>query len=324
MATIKEIAKLAEVSQATVSRVLSQDDTLVVSQEVKMKIFKIAHELKYVPPKKRHAKKNDKMIFGIADWHIVHQERSNVGIDYLNCLAKTMSLKVEVEFVRVSKNQVGRFDGIIALGVFDEEEIQQLQMQTMALVLINSKEQDYRYDSIIMDFAKGIQDTVEYLIEKREYRSIGYIGGVYQEGNVRIGYRRLESVRENLRHYNCLDENSIHLGEITKESGYKLTKKVIDSGSIPEVLLLGGEAIAEGAVQAIREAGLRIPKDVAVVIYEDVKTTETKWSEYTRVCMYPEIVWETAVKLLLEQILDGRMDNMKIFLPGKLEIGEST
>lgn len=50
MATIKDIAKLAEVSPTTVSRVLSQDETMVVSQDIKMKIFRIAHELKYVSP----------------------------------------------------------------------------------------------------------------------------------------------------------------------------------------------------------------------------------------------------------------------------------
>ena len=49
MATIKEIAKLAHVSAATVSRVLNQDETLSVTPEVKNQIIKIAHELKYVP-----------------------------------------------------------------------------------------------------------------------------------------------------------------------------------------------------------------------------------------------------------------------------------
>ena len=57
MATIKEISQLANVSSTTVSRVLNQDDTIVVSPEVRKKIFKIAHELNYVPPRMRHAHK---------------------------------------------------------------------------------------------------------------------------------------------------------------------------------------------------------------------------------------------------------------------------
>lgn len=61
MATIKEISQLAEVSITTVSRVLNQDETIVVSPEVKKRIFKIAHELKYVPPRMRHTQKKEKL-----------------------------------------------------------------------------------------------------------------------------------------------------------------------------------------------------------------------------------------------------------------------
>ena len=53
MATIKEIAELAKVSPATVSRVLNQDETLTVTAEVRNQILKIAHELNYIPPKMR-------------------------------------------------------------------------------------------------------------------------------------------------------------------------------------------------------------------------------------------------------------------------------
>ena len=80
MATIKDIAKLAEVSPTTVSRVLNQDETMVVSQEIKMKIFRIAHELKYVSPRMRHLQEKEKMIVGVADWHIVRPDRLNVHL----------------------------------------------------------------------------------------------------------------------------------------------------------------------------------------------------------------------------------------------------
>ena len=75
--------------------------------------------------------------------------------------------------------------------------------------------------------------------------------------------------------------------------------------------------------EAFQEQGLRSPKDLAIVIYEDIKTLESKWENFTRVQMFPDIVWETAIKLLLEQIQKQRTDSMKIFLPGKLKLGES-
>ena len=323
MATIKDIAALAQVSSTTVSRVLSQDDTMVVSPEVRTKILNIARELNYVPPRMRHTQANKKMIIGIADWQIVRKDRPNVRISSLNKIAATISSSVESEFERMQKDLYKIYDGVIAFGIFSDEEMEQLKAQSRAIVFINSDEKDYRYDSIVMDFDRGMRDAIDYLMNKRQYRTIGYIGGVYEEGNVRIGYRRLKGVRELFLQYECLNENNIFVGELSRESGYSLAKKAIASGHLPEALLLGSDEITEGAIEAIQEEKLRVPKDVAVVIYEDIKTLESKWTDYTRVCMFPDIVWETAVKLLIEQVRDCRTDNMTIFLPGKFEQGES-
>ena len=84
MATIKEISQLASVSSTTVSRVLNQDDTIVVSPEVRKKIFKIAHELNYVPPRMRHAQKEKEIVIGVADWHIIRKDRPNIRISSLD------------------------------------------------------------------------------------------------------------------------------------------------------------------------------------------------------------------------------------------------
>lgn len=323
MATIKDIARLADVSATTVSRVLNQDETMVVSQEIRMKIFRIAHELKYVSPRMRHLQEKEKMVIGVADWHIVRQDRLNVHLSSLNCIADSISPKVKIEFVRMEKEVTGRYDGIIAFGVFTEEEMERLRLQSVAVIFINSNDKDYQYDSIVMDFDRGIRESLEYLVNKRQYRSVGYIGGLYENGEVRIGYRRLNCVKETFAQYGCLDESNIYIGELTKESGYVLAKEAMASGHLPEALILGSDEIAEGAIEAFQEAGLRSPKDLAVVIYEDIRTLESKWQDFTRVQMFPDIVWETAIKLLLEQIHDRRTDSMKIFLPGKLKQGES-
>lgn len=102
-----------------------------------------------------------------------------------------------------------------------------------------------------------------------------------------------------------------------------LAKQAIQTGRLPEAVLLGSEEVAEGALEAFQDAGLRVPKDVAVVIYKDIETLESKWPSYTKVRMFPDIVWQTAIKLLLEQIQEGRKDNMTIYLPTKLEVGDS-
>lgn len=323
MATIKEISKLAGVSAAAVSRVLNQDDTIAVSPEVKKRIFKIAHELKYVPPRMRHAQKKKEIVIGVADWHIIRTDRTNIRLSSLDLIAKSMSGKQEVKFCRLDKNQPGQYDGIMAFGVFSQEEMEFLRMQSYCIVFINSDPKNYEYDSIVMDFTKGICEMLDYLMVRKKYRSVGFIGGLYEEGQVKIGYRRLEGIRDSFMESGYYAEENFYIGEISRESGYELAKKAILSDHLPEAVLLGSEEVAEGALEAFQDAGLRVPKDIAVVIYKDIETIESKWPTYTKVRMFPDIVWQTAIKLLLEQITEGRKDNMTIYLPTKLEVGDS-
>lgn len=166
MATIKEISQLASVSSTTVSRVLNQDDTIVVSPEVRKKIFKIAHELNYVPPRMRHAQKEKEIVIGVADWHIIRKDRPNIRISSLDCIAKTMAGKNDVKFVRMDKAAPSHYDGIIAFGVFSESEMESLRMQSFAIVFINSDPKDYEYDCIVMDFTKGIREMLYYLLDR--------------------------------------------------------------------------------------------------------------------------------------------------------------
>lgn len=323
MATIKEIAKLAHVSAATVSRVLNQDETLSVTPEVKNQIIKIAHELKYVPPKMRHAKRDRQIVIGVADWHIVRRDRLDVSITSEDILSGSIAQKADIAFLRLIYGEVKQVDGIIAFGLFSEVEVDFLRSLSTEILFVNSDKKDYEFDQIIMDYEQGLNDMVHYLMDEKEYRSIGYIGGIYEDDMVRIGVRRLNGLKQILQKKDRYREDYFKVGEISHENGYTLTKEMLLTKDVPEVLILGNDEVAEGALEAIKELKFRIPKDVAVVVYRDIETLSTKYPTYTSLRMLPDIVWTTAIKLLLERILDGRKDTMKVYLPTKLELGDS-
>lgn len=323
MATIKEIAKLANVSPATVSRVLNQDETLTVTPEVRNLVFKIAHELKYIPPKMRRAQKEKKITIGVADWHIVRKDRPDMRVESLDYIAAAMESKAEMTFQRIFYGEEQCVDGIIAFGSFSEEEMNYLRKLSFVILFVNSDQKNYEFDQIIMDYEQGLKDMVHYLMVQKEYRSIGYIGGVYEENGVKIGTRRLRSLKEILKRWDCYEDKYFRVGEISSESGYALAKELILGNDVPEVLILGNDEVAEGALAAIKEQKRRIPKDIAVVIYRDIETLQTKYPTYTNLQMLPDIVWSTAIKLLSERIIEKRTDSMKIYLPAKLEIGDS-
>lgn len=78
-----------------------------------------------------------------------------------------------------------------------------------------------------------------------------------------------------------------------------------------------------GALEAVKEFKIPVPEGCCGCSYRDNETLQTKYPTYTSLRMLPDIVWSTAIKLLLERIIDKRVDSMKVYLPTKLELGDS-
>ncbi len=324
MATIKDVAQAAQVSAAAVSRVLNKDDNISVSPEVRARIFQAAHSLGYVSPRQRRAAEHKtKLVIGVADWRIVRPDRHNVRLSSLSCLVQMMTDEYEVSFERLVFGQVQRVDGVIALGVFNEAEVDFLRSLSFAIVFVNSDQQSYEFDQVQVDFDLGMEQVISYLLDKKQYTGVGYIGGIYDGVNGRIGGHRLAAMQRILEKRGAYDPKLFHVGDMSKESGYALAKKAVEDKALAEALLLGSDEVAEGALEAFRELGLRIPKDVAVIIYQDVQTLESKWPTGTCLEMYPDYVWENALELLFGRIRQKRSQAVTVMVPTHLKIGDT-
>ena len=120
-----------------------------------------------------------------------------------------------------------------------------------------------------------------------------------------VSYTHLQRILEARGQYRA---ETIHLGEISRESGYELARKAYQEGTLAEAMLLGSDEVAEGALEAFRELGIRVPKDVAVVIYQDLQTLESKWPTGTCLEMFPDYVWENALEDVYKRKDDRRRE----------------
>ena len=324
MATIKEVAEAAQVSAATVSRVLNKDDSISVSPEVRMRIFQAAHALGYVSPRQRRlSAQKKKLVIGVADWRIIRPDRPNVRLSGLSCIVQMMTDQYEVSFVRLSFGEACDVDGVIAFGEFSDRELDFLRSLSFAIVFINSNQYSYEFDQVKVDFDAGHQQMVSYLLDRKRYTGIGYIGGLYEGDGFRIGVHRLEALRKILEDRGQYRPETIHVGEISRESGYELAMKAYREHGLAEAMLLGSDEVAEGALEAFRELGVRVPKDVAVVIYQDLQTLESKWPTGTCLEMFPDYVWENALELLFGRISQRRSQAVTVTVPTHLKIGDT-
>lgn len=325
MATLKEIAAKAGVSLATVSRVLNLDDTMSVGAETRRKILEAAHNMGYVPPRlRKHRSTMQEAVIGIADWKIITEGQSDFQISALHYMAVSITRELKVKFVRLVENSRQHVDGLIAFGDFSPQEIDRMQRLSYQIVFINSNKSDYQHDQIQIDFKLGMNQMVEYLTGEKHCRKIGYIGGLFEGPSARIGFHRLNALETDLKEKDIYDRSLIRVGDFTSESGYALMKAMIGSGNLPDAFLLGNDAVAEGALRAVEEAGISVPKDLAIVLYNDIDTLQPHHPTYTRIKMYPDFVWQTAIELLVERVLKRRTQTMKIIIPTRLLIGNST
>jgi LacI family transcriptional regulator len=102
-----------------------------------------------------------------------------------------------------------------------------------------------------------------------------------------------------------------------------MAKKAVEEQRLARAVLLGSDEVAEGAIAAFKELNLRIPEDVAVVIYQDIRTMEHDSDTGTCIEMFPDYVWENAFYLLMGRIEQKRNQAVTVTVPTRLRIGDT-
>lgn len=104
--------------------------------------------------------------------------------------------------------------------------------------------------------------------------------------------------------------------------GYRLMKKAIDQGHLPEAFFIASDSMAIGALKALQEAGLQVPRDTAIVSFNGIEEAEFASTPLTTVKVYTEEMGRTGVKLLLDR-LNGRTLPQHVTLPTTLIVRQS-
>jgi len=330
MATLKEIAIKTGVSITTVSRVLNNDSSLSVGDDVRQKILKAAKTMQYKTPRNRVRLKSSKEFsIAIIHWYDVEQEIDDPyymqirrGIEQL---AGKSNINVKLIYKKEYGYQIEDFEsvnGIICVGKFTKDEVKLFNTASENLVFVDSTPDESKFDSIVLDFTLAVKSVLNLLIDKG-YKKIGYIGGIeYLSQNIRLGERRELVFRDYLYQKNMLITKYIHVGLFSSESGYLKMKEALAAKDHAEVYFCANDSIALGAIRAIHESGLRIPEDIGVVGFNNSPTSEYTFPPLSTVHVNTEFMGEQALISIIEQ-LEGRSIHIKKVIPTNLVIRQS-
>ena len=303
MATIRDIAEKAKVSNATVSRVLNFDDSLSVSDETKRRIFEIADELEYIPLRRRKIRKAKSV--GIINWYDSQKELGDPYYMYIRLAVEKKCDEFGFEYHRFDHSDVtqefNKMDGIIAIGKYDQDELKQFMNFNEKLVVVDYSPSD-EFDTVMLDFKDAMEQILFHLYEKG-HRHIGYIGGkeFYNNGNEVYDFRH-EYFKEFLMVRNLYSKKDCYFGEFSHKDGYRLMQEALAGENIPTAFFCGSDSLAVGAYKAIHEKGLAIPKDISIVGFNDLPGSKYMVPSLTSIRIYTEYLGEASVELLKESM----------------------
>ncbi len=277
MTTIKKVAQHAQVSTATVSHVINE--TRFVSEETKARVLKAMEELNYTPnPAAQSLRSQKTKTVGLLI-PILEDETNNIffmrvarGVEhvlkqngYHIMLGNTNeSLDYELEQIKYFTSR--QVDGlIIAPSAGNHEYITEVSDDNCPVVFVDRKPDGVKGDFVLNNGFQGSYDAVKMLISKG-HRKIGMLSGLL---NLSPAQERLAGYRKALDDNGIpQDENLILIGESSFDSGYEMTRKLIE-GSDVTALFIASNAISMGSIGYIQDKGIKVPEELAMIGFDN-------------------------------------------------------
>lgn len=289
-ASIKDVAREARVSIATVSRVLNNVD--VVNEETKKKVMEAIKKLDYRPNIVARSLKTQRtrtigiVIPDISSQfypEIVRGAEDVANIYNYNVILCNTDLDVskEKDYIRVLKEKM--VDGVIYMSNSLAPEIlnllNELKIPTV-LVETRESEDENAFPSVTIDNVKAAYDAVNYLIKKGD-KKIAFVGvnpKIKNASAARIhGYEK--ALKDNNIPY---DKNLVQFGGLKAVDGYDGINVIIEKEKIDAVFCASDE-IAMGVINKLREKNIEVPKDVDVMGFDNIYTASIFYPKLTTV-----------------------------------------
>lgn len=327
--TIKEIAKLANVSPMTVSRALNNSHN--VREATRKNILKIASRLGYMPNRIARSLVSKKS-------YLISLIVANIGNQFFAEISRGIEDKAREKGYNVifsstdndTKNlescvrimrEMGVDGFIIAAVSLKEPIVDELIDQDFPVVLVNRRVTKNNVNYVVVDNQKGARLAVEHLINNG-YKKIGIITG---KSSVSTGRERFQGYRKVLLDHGLKFKKEYRSqGPFTKEHGKKAAQKMLTLKNRPEAIFAASDNIALGVMDAAGELGLNIPEDLAIVGFDDTDFSSNSKIRLTTVSQRKYEMGQRGVQILIDLIESQQTDYInKIVLEPRLIIRES-
>lgn len=323
MATIKEIAKKANVSTATVSKALNSRHD--VSAETRRRILEIAKSQNFVPSAsaknlKLKRTENIGVIFCRESQplsgnpfysRVLEGIEAESAINNYNLVLHLLPNEYRDTLPKMIRER--QVDGLILVGVMSGEFIRRLAEMHITCVLVDPKIDLENMSQVLIDNEHGAFQATQHLINFGHKR-IGFISGDLERRSFNL---RLKGYRKALE-YNGIDFDTKLIVSGGVEKGYEHTSQLLQLKDRPTAIFSANDINAIFGYKAISDAGLKIPDDISVIGFDDIELSKISNPPLTTMRVYKEEMGSIAVRVLLQTMRNEIDKPLTTMIPIKL------
>lgn len=333
--TQTDVARLADVSQSVVSIVVNDKTHLAIAPATRRRVLDAIEQLGYVPDGTARSLRTRKTAtianvipditnpFYPAFERGIHDVAESHDYDLITYNSDGLRAK-EVKCLRSVLR--GRVDGLIItpfqLTLVDFGPLLDRQVPIVVFGDMAHETSPIPFDRLSVDNVAAARAVVTFLIGRGHSR-IGMIAG---PPNVPRRESRVRGYRQALKaHRIALEEVLIRGGDFREAGGYQAMWELLKLSPRPTAVFAANDLMAMGALAALREAGLRVPEDVAVAGFDDVFVARLLSPPLTTVAQFPEHLGRRAADMLFDRLAGTAPEEGRhTVMPFELVIRSST
>lgn len=335
MATLKEIAKLAGVSAATVSNALNPDLAHVVAPDTQKRIQRIAAEIGYLPVHHQPVKPSPQMNCVLITSITLKDE---IEDEYWHCVrngiyeaAKKRNMTIQNVFriqAGINPSIVTNYDGVLILGSLSEHAIRRLSYFNKNIIAIDDVNTSYTFVNTVGTDLYNLTLKGLNLLKARADGPIAFIGGS------RTAFRldgSIECLTNDLRTNGYRDWLAVNnqpaimkLTEWNSESGFTAINELLEETTMSiGGIMVASDPMAIGVVKGLREKGITPGDELPLISFDNIRLASMLTPTLTSFSLPKEVLGITAMNELCDLVANERQWVSRTTVPGHLEVGET-
>ncbi len=284
--SMREIARIAGVSSATVSRVINGSN--LVTTETTERIRKIIQDLNFVPNTSAiHLKNGKSQIYGMIIPDLTNPFFTETIKNFEELLVENdkelLVANTDFHLTRMQKSVrrmlLRRVDGVALLtSELEAAPLESLVQNRIPVVTTDHYRSGPGISDIVVDFANGMAQLIRHL-KSLGHRRVGFIGGT--EGLVTSRVRRESFMDAVVKQGLSSREGWIIEGNFKIEGGSTAMARILAEEDVPTAIVTANDLTAIGALRTAHEKGLRIPEDISITGCDDIAMSDIVYPPLT-------------------------------------------